>query len=62
MWSKPAPPSDSGKRYAGEAEFRGFAEKLAREFSGLVVFARERLHLRLRRIRERFFAGVFVLR
>ncbi len=31
-----------GNRDAGEAEFGGFAEKFAREFSGLVVFAGER--------------------
>ncbi len=39
-----------GERYAGEAEFRRFAKELAWEFSSLIVFARERLHLRFRKL------------
>jgi len=47
---------------SGEAEFGGFMEKFAREFSGLVVFAGERLYLRFREFANGFFGGVVGLR
>ena len=47
---------------SGEAEFGGFAEKFAREFSGLVVFAGEGFYFGLARIRERFSGGAVGLR
>ena len=46
----------------GEAEFGGFAEKFAGEFSGLVVFAGERFYFGVRRIRGHFFGGAVGLR
>src|SRR5580704_18030844 len=45
---------------SGEAEFGGFMETFAREFSGLVVFAGERLYLRFREFANGFLEELLV--